>query len=78
MMGRVRITIELLDQPKAEPAVIEMDYCTISMGNGVHQSFDGQDVEARWSENGQRRFMIKAWKGCETYESFRAETSEIP
>ncbi len=71
--GRVRITIEMLDQG-GEPAVIEMDDITIVQEAGINRHHPVDSPAANLSHNGQHRVEIKAWKGCPTFESFQAET----
>lgn len=70
--GRVRITIEFPGRDDLETEVIEMDDYSIcgEMGLTRRIKIDG---EAERSYSGQRRVMIRAWSGCNSYEEFCRE-----
>ncbi len=72
--GRVRITIEFLDRPKAEKSVIEMDGMCFTQEAGIERKPNISSGAMDYGHNGQQRISIKAWKGCRTYDTFQAET----
>ena len=74
--GRVRITVEFLDQT-GSPWVVEADGFEVSQEAGIHRHHTPGNPVGDINHNGQQRLLIKAWKGCETYDSFQPETESI-
>ena len=68
-----KITVEFESGELVELNSSEHEFKTVFQ-RGVHRTHcDGlPDVIL----NGQQRVMIKAWKGCEDFDSFQAETSD--
>lgn len=69
---RLRITIEVLDEPKGPPLVLEGYDWLMTQEAGLHctSNNEGDDYE----HNGQFRVEMRGWKGCHSYEQFQALT----
>lgn len=71
--GRVRITLELLDQG-GEPVVLEMDDFDMVEELGIHRHSSMSEIADRLSSNGMARVKIRAWRGCRSFDHFQKET----
>lgn len=75
---RCRVTIEFLDEPTTEPIVLENYDVECAQERGVARVYNAFspncDSPIAVNGNGQYRFSLKGWQGCDSYDSFQAET----
>jgi len=66
------------DNGKEQEIEIDLDQCTWVLEHGIHMHEElGKPNMQNLSENGQRRFMLKAWTGCIDYDTFQAKTRSM-
>ena len=75
MEGKVKVTVEFLDQPDQPPLVLEYAGAHIVQERGLmpifHTPADSWIGKVDYVPNGHRRACIKLWSGCPTYEEFK-------
>lgn len=69
---RTKITIEMED---GETTVIEAEGLSYVAERGYEVRYD-LNGEPAYRLNGHRRFLLKAWSGCQTFDSFKARTGD--
>lgn len=77
---KIRVTIE---REGEEPNVLEMEYedAVICQERGYIETFSPFPIgPVNIEPNGHGRVLIKAWKGCASYDSFvsREERTKLP
>jgi len=76
MMKNVRIILKKGKKELLNSVYSEVD---VSAEFGSEKSLDQKDLmTVRWKPNGQERLLLKAWKGCETYEDFSSDSGIAP
>jgi hypothetical protein len=74
-LGRVKLTIEMLDVPDSKIVTLEYPNGSIILERGhtvVHDPVGGHVSDIR--PNGQRRVRIDLWEGCPSYNDFKGKT----
>ena len=69
-MSKVKITVEYKGE---EPFIFTADEVDMKFELGL-QTYVGLDGEAKRKHSGQKRMLLKAWKGCHDYNDFQENT----